>query len=222
MKKFFLTPLFAPVFFCTFWGALLFVVLVFFNSLKFEITTDGQVIDIATYTGYALMILTMLCLIKDFKGKMFSWAVYFMLGVAALLREAGIQHHLSSTDTTPFKSRFFINPDNPLSEKIIFGTVLAVIFGALLYLVIKYAKHLVVSFFKLDTLTWSIATFCFVLVFAKFADRFPSHWRHLNHLDDLPREFIDIWSLLEESSELFLPYLVIICFVQHHFLQKKS
>ncbi|MBP5616107.1 MAG: hypothetical protein J6X42_06165 [Alphaproteobacteria bacterium] len=220
-RKMFLSPFFAPIFFGVLWGALLLVVLVFFNEQKFELTTDGQLIDILTYTGYGLMLFVMLCLVKDFKDKMLLWSISVMLGVAALLREAGIQHHLSSTDSTPFKSRFFLNPNNPLSEKIIFGAVLIMIFGALLYLAIKYTKHLVTSFFKLDTITWSIATFCGVLVFAKFADRFPSHWRHLNNLDKLPRDFIDIWSLLEESSELFLPYLVIIILLQHHLCLKK-
>ena len=109
-----------------------------------------------------------------------------------------------------------------MSEKILYGAVLLIIFGALFYLLVKYARHLIVSFFKLNTITWSVATFCSVLVFAKLADRIPSHWRHLNHLDALPRDFIDIWSLLEESSELFLPYLVIIIFMQFHLLKGKK
>lgn len=222
MKKMFLSYLFAPAFYCVLWGGLLAVVLIFFPDQKFAITTDGQIIDVLTYIGYALMLITMLLFARDFKDKMFSWCIYFMLGICALLREAGIQHHLSSTDSTPFKSRFFLNPENPMSEKIIYGAVLLIIFGALIYLFVKYARHLITSFFKLNTITWSVATFCSVLVFAKLADRIPSHWRHLNHLDALSRNFIDIWSLLEESSELFLPYLVIIIFMQFHLLKGKK
>lgn len=222
MKKCFLSPLFAPLFFLLTWGAILAVVLIFFPSKKFEITTDGQIIDIATYSGYALMLATMLYLMKDFKDKILDWSFYFILGVAALLREAGIQHHLTKTDSTPFKSRFFLNPDNAISEKILYGAVLLIIFGAILYFAIKYAKHLFISFFKMNTLTWSIATFCGVLVFAKFADRFPAYYRHMQNLETLPRSFIDIWSLLEESSELFLPLLVIICFYQYHLLKKEK
>lgn len=221
MKKLFLSPFFSPLFYMVAWGILLAVVLMFFPEQKFAITVDGAIIDIITYTGYGLMLIAMLCFVKDFKDKMLCWSIYFILGVAALLREAGIQHHLTDTDTTPFKSRFFLNPNNPLSEKILYGAVLLIIFGALIYIGVKYAKHLVVSFFKLNTITWSIATFCTVLVFAKFADRFPANWRHIKHLDELPRDFIDIWSLLEESSEMFLPYLVIIIFAQNHLLKKQ-
>ncbi|MBO4293817.1 MAG: hypothetical protein J5896_00020 [Alphaproteobacteria bacterium] len=221
MKKTFLSYIFAPSFYVILWGALLAVVLMYFPEQKFAITTDGQILDIITYTGYALMLITMLCLKKDFRGKMLEWGIYFILGIAALLREAGIQHHLTNSDTTPFKSRFFLNPNNPLSEKLIFGAVLLIIFGALLYIAVKYTKHLIVSFFKLETITWSIATFCSVLVFAKFADRFPSHWRHV-HNNYISRDLIDMWSLLEESSEMFLPYLVIIIFLQYHLIKKKA
>lgn len=221
MKKFFLSPFFSPVFYTVLWGILLAVVLIFFPEQKFAITVDGAIIDIITYLGYALMLIAMLYFVKDFKDNILCWGIYFMLGIAALLREAGIQHHLTNTDSTPFKSRFFLNPNNPLSEKIIYGAVLLIIFGAVIYIGIKYAKHLVVSFFKMNTITWSIATFCTVLVFAKFADRFPANWKHMHHLESLPRDFIDIWSLLEESSEMFLPYLVIIIFAQNHLLKKQ-
>ena len=132
MKKAFLSHLFAPSFYIILWGALLAVVLLCFPAQKFQITTDGQIIDIVTYTGYALMILSILCLHKDFKGKMLEWGIYLFFAIAALLREAGIQHHLTTSDTTPFKSRFFLNPNNPISEKLIFGTVLLIIFGALI------------------------------------------------------------------------------------------
>ena len=123
MKKFFLSPYFSPVFYVVLWGLMLAVVFTFFPQQKFAITVDGQIIDIITYIGYALMLITMLYLCRDFKDKILCFGIYFILGVAALLREAGIQHHLTNSDTTPFKSRFFLNPNNPLSEKIIYGAV---------------------------------------------------------------------------------------------------
>ena len=222
MKKIFTSPFFAPAFFCLLWGALLAVVLIFFPQEKFNITVDGNIIDIITNVGYVAMIATMLWLSKDYTDKITSWGIYLFLGIAAFLREGGIQHHLSKTDTTPFKLKFFLNPNNPLGEKIIYGLVLLVIFGALLYLAIKYAKHLIVSFFKLNTITWSTAVFCCVLVFAKFADRFPSHWRKAHDGVSMPTEHIEVWSLLEESSEMFLPYLVIIMLMQYHLLKKTT
>ena len=222
MKKYFLSPFFTPVAFSLCWGVMLAIVLLFFPEYKFKITEDGQILEFLTNLGYISMLAALLILSKDFSTKMTDWGIYLFLGIAAFLREAGIQHHLSRTDSTPFKSRFFLNPDNPLSEKIIFGLILLIIFGALLYLAIKYGKHLVVSFFKLNTITWSTATFCTVLVFAKFADRFPGNWRSAHNDVSLPREQIEIWSLLEESSEVFLPYLVVIILLQYHLFQNKK
>jgi len=220
MKKIFTSPFFAPTVFTVLWTSLIFVVLFFYPSQKFAITTDGEILDIITNVGYILMIATMLMLASDYREKTTTWGIFLFLGIAAFLREAGIQHHLSKTDTTPFKSRFFLNPDNPVSEKIVFGLILLIIFGALAYLAIKYTKHLITSFFKLNPITWTTAVFCVVLLCAKFADRYPSNWRSQHDKISLPREQIEFWSLMEESLEMFLPYLVIAAMLQYHILLK--
>ena len=222
MKKVFLSPFFTPVLFALCWGLMLAVVLVYFPEQKFKITEDGQIIELITNIGYISKLAALMYFAKDYTDKITSWGIYLFLAMCAFLREAGIQHHLSRTDTTPFKSRFFLNPDNPLGEKIVFGLLLIVIFGAVIYLAVKYAKHLVLSFFKLNTVTWSTAVFCTVLVFAKFADRFPGNWRDAHNDVPLPRGQIEIWSLLEESSEMFLPYLVIIMLAQYHLLKSRQ
>lgn len=224
MKKAFLSPLFTPLFFLIAWGAILAVVLLFFPEQKFAITEDGEIIDIATYCGYAVLLCGLIYFYRDYKGAgaKTDWLVYFLLSVCALLREAGIQHHLSSTDTTPFKSKFFLNPENPLYEKIVFGIVLLLVFGMVIYLAVKYTTHLVTSFFKMNTVTWSTAVLCCDLVFAKFADRFPGNWRHAHDGLSLPREQIEIWSLLEESSEIFLPLTAFIILWQYHLLLKSK
>lgn len=224
MKKVFLSPFFTPLFFLITWGIILAVVLIFFPEQKYEITKDGEIIDIATYCGYALLLGGFLYFIRDYKtwSAKTDWIVFFLLSICALLREAGIQHHLSSTDTTPFKSRFFLNPNNPLSEKILYGFILLVVFGMLVYIAVKYTKHLVTSFFKMNTVTWTTAVLCCDLVFAKFADRFPGNWRKMHNDVALPHEQIEVWSLLEESSEIFLPIVAFIILWQYHLLHKEQ
>ena len=222
MKKLFLSYLFTPITFTLVWSLLIFVVLAFFPEQKFIITQEGEIIEIFTNIGYILMLATMMYLAKDYTDKITSWGVYLFLGMCAFLRETGIQHHLSKTDTTPFKSRFFLNPNNPWGEKVVFGLVLLVIFAALVYLAVKYSKFLITSFFKLNTVTWSTAVLCTVLVCAKFADRFPSNWRKAHDGVYLPQNQIEIWSLLEESSEMFLPYLVILIMWQYHLIKNKK
>lgn len=222
MKKFFTSPLFTPIVFVVCWGLFLATVLLYFPEQKFAITEDGAIIELITNIGYISMIAALLYFCRDYSNKITSWGIYLFLGICAFLREAGIQHHLSRTDSTPFKSRFFLNPDNPIGEKIVFGMILLLVFGCLVYLAIKYTKHLVTSFFKLDTVTLSTAVLCCTLVFAKIADRFPGNWRKSHNDISLPREQIEIYSLLEESSEMFLPYLVIIVLAQYHLLKCKK
>lgn len=223
MKKIFLSPFFTPVLFSVVWGSFLAVVLLLYPEQKFAITEDGQLLDILTYAGYSLMLVTMIYFFHNFKTKeeRTSWIVFFVLGICALLREAGIQHHLASVDTTPFKSKFYFNPMNPLHEKIIFGLVLLIVFGMVAYLAVKYTKHLITSFFKMNTVTWSTAVLCCDLVFAKFADRYPANYRHSHDLP-LPRSSIEVWSLLEESCEVFLPLVTIIIFWQYHLLRNSK
>lgn len=221
MKKIFLSPFFTPIAFTVIWGILVTVVLAFFPEQKFLITTEGQILEIFTNIGYISMLAAMMYFARDYTDKITSWGIYLFLGMCAFLREAGIQHHLSKTDTTPFKSRFFLNPNNPWGEKIVFGLLLIVIFAAIIYLAVKYAKFLISSFFKLNTVTWSTAVLCTVLVCAKFADRFPSNWRKAHGML-LPQNQIEVWSLLEESLEMFLPYLVVIIMCQYHLLRKKA
>ena len=168
------------------------------------------------------MLAAMMYFARDYSDKITSWGIYLFLGMCAFLREAGIQHHLSKTDTTPFKSRFFLNPNNPWGEKIVFGLVLIVIFAAIIYLAVKYTKFLISSFFKLNTVTWSTAVLCTVLVCAKFADRFPSNWKKAHDNVPLPVNQFETWALLEEGSEMFLPYLVIVIMWQYHLLCKKA
>lgn len=222
MKKIFLSPFFSPICFSICWGAILAIVLIWFPEQKYQITHDGEIIEILTNIGYMLMLAALLYFSKDYTDKITSWGIYLFLAISAFLRESGIQHHLSKTDSTPFKSRFFLKPENPIGEKIVFGLLLLIIFGSVLYLLIKYGKHLITSFFKFNTVTWTIAVFCSVLVLSKFADRFPGNWRDAHNDVSLPKSHIEVWSLLEESIEIFIPYLIIIALAQYHLIKQKK
>ena len=222
LKKIFLSPFLAPVMFLILWIA--FMKGCFLYAPKegvLSLAEDSAVIDTIAKMGYILLLAALLLLCDDFKDKLKAWGIYFFLALSCFLRESGIQHHLSQTDTTPFKSRFFLNPNNPLSEKIIFGALLLLVLAAVLYLAIKYTKHLVVSFFKLDTITWSVATLCVVGVAAKIVDRYPSNYRKAHGNVALPDNIYQFLQIVEESAEMFLPYLAILILCQHHLKLKE-
>jgi hypothetical protein len=216
-KKIFLSPFFAPIVFLVLWVAFMKGCFIYAHGHDvLALTEDGAIIDTVAKMGYVLLILVLLLFCNDFQDRLRAWGIYLFLAICCFLRESGIQHHLSQTDTTPFKSRFFINPNNSLSEKIIFGTVLAVVLVAILYLMIKYSKHLVVSFFKLDGITWSVATLCTFGVLGKIVDRYPSNYRKLHNGVPLPENVYTFLQIVEESSEMFLPYLAMLILWQFH------
>jgi len=221
LNKAFLSPFFTPLVFIILWLGIVGGVYVLVPTGDIlQQTLDGKYIDVVAKCGYLLLLVVLFVLADDYKDKMRSWGLYIFFTLLCFLRESGIQHHLSTTDTTPFKSRFFLDADNPLYEKITYGFVLLLILSGVLYLAKKYAKHLISSFFRFNTVTWSVATLCTTGVLSKIIDRFPSNYHKISggRLDEDVYTFLQV---LEETGEMFLPYLAMLALWQYHLSVKK-
>ncbi len=218
-KKMFLSPFFMPIFFVAIWGGFVAYVFINHNDNILSFVKNGPIIEDTSHLGYMLLVAALLWYCDDFRDKIKSWGIFLFLSMCAFLREYGIHRHLSKTDTTPFKSRFFLNPDNPVGEKIVFGILLIIIAVAVIYLAVKYSKFLVASFFKLNTISWSVATMCTIGVASKIIDRFPANYRKSTGVE-LSENTYAIMQLVEESSEMFLPYLAIFIIIQYHLILK--
>ena len=217
-KRIFLSPFFMPITFMVLWFALMGGICFFADDILLQ-TKDGKLVDVLAKMGYLLLIAALFFFADDFKDKTRSWGMYIFLTMTCFLRESGIQHHLSTTDTTPFKSRFFLNPNNPLYEKLIFGFILLMVAGCVIYLAIKYAKYLVRSFCRFDTISWSVAVLCTVGVVMKIIDRFPANYKHTYHMP-LSDDAYAVCQLLEESGEMFLPYIGLAILFQYRFFRR--
>lgn len=182
--------------------------------------TDTKM-EFLTYSGYALTFLIVLFFYKDFDTpeRKKSYLMFLFLTFCAVLREMGIQHWLPSKDTTAFKLRFFTNPDNPISEKLLSAFILITVLGVVLYLLIKYLPFLIKGFFKLNTVCWTVCSLGGIGVLCKIADRFPSnYWKSTGtQLDPETHAWIE---LFEESSEATLPLLFAMAVIQWHFSRK--
>ena len=222
LKKCFLSPFFVPLSFLVLWGSFVGLVYNLYGSDILYFTKEGRIIEDTSHLGYVLLMAVLIYFCNDYKDKIRSWGIYLFLTMCAFLREEGIHRFLSKTDSTPFKSRFFLNPNNPIGEKIIFGLFLIIIASVVVYLGVKYSKHLVTSFFKLNPITWSIATMCTIGVVSKYIDRFPANYRKAHGGVALSEETYAIFQLVEESSEMFLPYIAILILFQYHFKNKAS
>ena len=171
-------------------------------------------IDPFTYCCYAFALGVMICHLNPYQTKRqkIHVSLFFILFFCALLREMGVQHWLTTTDTTAFKLRFFTNPNNPLSEKIISALILLTVISIIVYLLVCYLPKIIKGFFKLNPLYWTIATFGATGIICKIADRLPGNLRKAGHeLDALWKAWFE---LFEESTELCLPLLCALVFVK--------
>ncbi len=184
---------------------------------------DWHTCDIITYIMWGFAIVALLAFFKDFQGKKqrIAYAMIFFLMIAAVLREMGIQHWLASTDTTAIKMRFFTNPNNPLSEKIITAMLVLTVAAVVLYLIWQYAPRIWRGFWNKEPMYWSICTLCAFGVAGKFIDRLPSNYFKSTgqHLSD---ELTFYCKLFEEGSEATLPLIILVALVQFHQMRQNQ
>ena len=220
MKQYFLNPLFAP------FATVLFLILSAFLSIivfdgSMAFFEDNHFCGITTYTLYCLAILTLFSCAKDFKNKKKDFIVFFFLLIAAVLREMGVQHWLTKTDTTAFKLRFFTNPNNPISEKIISASILLIVIVSVLYLIIKYTPKIWRGFWHKETLYWTICSLCAMGILSKFADRLPGNYRKSTG-EELDAGIALFFKIIEECGEATLPMLAIIALMQFHLIHGRQ
>lgn len=223
MKKFFLSPLFAACF--VFIALAIYYAGSYFarsNWGVFDIEETG-VTEVLTYLFYSIAAGTLIYVAKDYL-KTPRQTTYFALAflyLAALLREMGIQHWLTTHDTTAIKIRFFTNPNNPLHEKIIAASLVVLVVGVIAYLLFKHLKQMVIGFFKFQTLYWTIATFGGLGVTTQFVDRFPANYAKAVG-EKLPEPILFALKIFEEGGESLLPLLFAIGLLQFHFILRKK
>lgn len=220
MRNLFLHPLLAPL--CV----LLYVGGIFMwnasssidNIMLFCETT----LETTTFFAYVISILLVLFYAKDFLHTKLQtpYFLYLFLFFCAALREMGIQHWLTDTDTTAFKLRFFTNPNNPLSTKILSAFILLTVGAAVIYLLYRFTTTIIRGFFKFNPMFWTICTLGATGIIGKIADRIPGNYRK-DYSAEMDPYFKALFSLLEESSEVTLPLLFALAIIQFHLLQKR-
>ncbi len=183
---------------------------------------DGG-LEVVTYTMYAVALITAWTYRRDYIGtkQQTPYLMFLFLWLIALLREMGAQHWLTSTDSTAIKLRFFTNPNNPLSEKIITAVIVLTVVAVIIKLLIQYVPKIIRGFFKLDPLYWTVCTFGAIGVVGKFADRFPGNYYKSTGVRLDPA--IDVWfKLFEEGGEAALPLLFAVGIIQYHLMKKRK
>lgn len=219
MSRMLLFPLIAPLF------VLLFVTVIFlsvgFLPADSIFHFSDTLLDKYTYLAYTVTFLVMILVRHDYKTETEknSFLLFGFLFFCALLREAGIQHWLTTTDTTAFKLTFFRNPHNPLSEKIISAYILFIVASVIIILLCHYLPKIIKGFFKFNPLYWTVCTFGCTGILCKIADRLPSNIRKMTGIEMDPQ--IHAWiELLEETTESCLPLLFALGLIQFHLMNR--
>lgn len=177
-----------------------------------DFTADGGFVDVARYVGYAALLVVLWKNRGVLEKRSFRMFVFF--AVAAVLREAGIQHWIASRDTTAFKIRFFLNPYNPLHEKILAFVLLAAVGGLFVYAMVLWLIPDFKGFFEKYAGSWTVIALLSAGALCKIADRL--HGNLAKYGIQMPREgaWFSFFELMEESLEMMLPYLGIIAVLQ--------
>lgn len=219
MKKFFLKFYSAPVVVAAVLSFFYIVGFIFFKEDLSQLTKENGITDITTMVMYLPLFVSLALSYKYFESKK-HWGLFLFFSVCALLRELGIQHWLASKDTTALKSRFFTNPNNPLSEKIIAGSLALIFVIAFIYAMIKWLVPAFKGLFKLYSGSWTIITLLSSGALCKIADRLHSNlakhgivWEH-NSIQ------FGITEICEETLEMCLP--IIACLALYQYCKDKK
>ena len=221
MKKLFLSP---------FWGIFFTIVclalycgLSYIFRLKygvFDIEEIG-VTDALTNLFYGVAFGIVVCMYKDFNttSQKRTYGALLFLWFFTLLRELGLQHWLAVNDSTAIKLRYFTNPDVPMYAKTVSALTVLLVVTVIGYLLWKHFKQMVIGFFKLVPMYWTIATFGALGLATQLADRFPAHYRKATG-ESLQEPICFALKILEEGGESILPLLFAMAFVQYHLYKK--
>lgn len=210
-------------------ASLLVLIVITFSFLTIGLHAPDQInhlitviVEPLTYCCYAFAFGVMISHLELYKTKLekLHCSLFIMLFICALLREMGIQHWLATKDTTAFKLRFFSNPNNPISEKIVAGLILVVVISVVIYLLIYYIPKTIKGFFKMNPLSWSIVTLGGVGIVGKTIDRLPANLRGAGY--NLEPIWIAWLKLFEETSEFCLPLICAVAVFQFAFARKQK
>ncbi len=190
----------------------------FYSGHLTDFSKVWGIIDCSTYVCYIALFISLSFCRKDFvtKTEKNMWLIFCFFAGAAFLREAGIQHWLTFTDTTAFKLRFFTNPNNPLFEKIIAFFCLALISGLFIYTMFLYLIPAFKGFFLKMSGSWTVITLLSTGAVCKIVDRLPSNLKKSGIFLDENGTLFGVLQICEETLELMLPVLGVIALMQFH------
>lgn len=122
-----------------------------------------------------------------------------------------------TTHGTPFKLRFLLNANNPLSARIMVALCFVLVFSLCLFTLLFFFRRLVKGLFKFHPVCWSIGFLGGTAILIHVFDRANSVLRKDFGIQ-LTESQHALTTIMEEGQELFLPIFVVLAVLQAHFI----
>ncbi len=126
-----------------------------------------------------------------------------------------------TTHGTPFKMKFLLNANNPLSDRIIVALCFVVVLGLCGGTLAYYLPRLWKGLFAFHPVSWTIGFFGGTIILIQIVDRLPAMLRH-NFGIRITAVQQALTTALEEGQEMLLPILIIVAVLQAHFIYNNA
>ncbi|MDR1479725.1 MAG: hypothetical protein LBJ00_12395 [Planctomycetaceae bacterium] len=210
-------------------------ILIPLNNLK-TILTEGNLISNLTTAGYLILFVALIGAFFDFmkSRNLLDYGSFCVLAFCAFVREQELFRWAVGRDNAAFNAKFILDPNNAIAFKIlvIFSSLL--LFWAFVHLARKHAIQIIKGFFRYNTIAWSFATFAVFVLLGQSIDHFGKNLTaELNLFCPPPPILTDCLDknlnaeldakleTIEECTELLLPIIAAMIFVQYHWIVKR-
>ncbi|MDR2172342.1 MAG: hypothetical protein LBP59_19530 [Planctomycetaceae bacterium] len=183
---------------------------------------EGGLISKLSTAGYLLLFAAFIWIFFDFLrfGNFLNYWIFLFLALGAFAREQELFRWAMGQKNVAFNLKFILDASQPLLARIFVTIIFLMLALIFIYLARKYTALIIKEFFYFGTIAWSFATFAICLLLGQFLDWFQSKSIRFTGID-LSSEFKLKLEIIEECTEILLPLIIIIIFVQYHFLLKK-
>ncbi|MDR2761543.1 MAG: hypothetical protein LBB88_02960 [Planctomycetaceae bacterium] len=181
---------------------------------------EGGLISKLTTASYMILLIAFIGVFLDFlkSGYLCEFFIFLWLSICAFAREQELIRWFIDRQNVAVNLKFIFNSSNRLFDKILIIFIFLTLIFIFVYLARKYALRIIIEFFNFGVIAWSFSAFvCFFLV-GQFIDELPKIAKPIGW--QISKELYLKLELIEECTELFLPIIVTIIFVQYHFLLK--
>jgi hypothetical protein len=176
-----------------------------------------------TIAGYLILFVALIGTFLDFvkSRHLFDYASFCVLAFCAFAREQELLRWVMGREDSALNLKFLTNVNNSIQIKILVILIFVALVLAFIHLARQYAIKIIKEFFRFGATAWSFATFVLFFLLGQSIDSVPSKLEKFVNIH-LSNELQLKLEAVEECTEIFLPIVAAIIFVQFHYMLKNK